>query len=396
MHNTVELKNKLSIFTGISTEKTNNFLGIKYADAKRFEKAVLKSNYDEKTDATKYGDCCPQMRTFIPENPDSMYYKEFRENLNFTYSEDCLSLNIFAPKNADKLPVLIYVHGGSYTRGSSAERPFDGSNLASKGLIVVTINYRLNIFGSYMGKNLDLYDMKCAIEWVYKNISEFGGNPENITLSGQSAGAMSVQQLILNDEVKKYIKRSIMISGGGLLKGIYAPKPAVFARSFYKSVEKCLKKKGLNALNCSEKDLFETYLKVSKKRPINHVLFAVFPAFDNDIVSRKTLKSAFKKNQLDCLMSVTKDDLSPRSYLLKGIKKYADKVKNKTYLFNFNRDLPGDDNGAFHSSDLWYFFGNLDQHTWRKFDEHDKEISEEIMNRTYAFCLTGNPNCDSL
>ncbi|MCR5698556.1 MAG: carboxylesterase family protein [Treponemataceae bacterium] len=404
----ITLKTKIGSFKGLSNENTNSFLGIKYADSKRFERAILKTDYTESEiyDATKYGPCCPQIRTYIPEDPNSMYYREFRENLEFTYSEDCLSLNIFMPKDAlnssgekidrssKKYPVLIYIHGGSFTRGSSAERPFDGNHLASKGLIVVTLNYRLNIFGTYMGKNLMLYDMKTAIEWVYKNISDFGGDSQNITLSAQSAGAMSSQQLIFDEDVKKYVRRAIMLSGGAMLKGIFAPKSKFWAKSFYKSVEKDLKNRGLDALQCTSQQLFESFHQICKKRPINAAILSVFPTFDGEIVKKSNVKNAFKNSQMDCFFSVTKDDLQPRSYLEKSAKKYSEKSKktgNKVYLCYFNRGLPPEGK-AFHSSDLWYFFGNLNQHTWRKFEDRDYEISNEIMSRTVSFCKDGNIN----
>ncbi|MDD7416618.1 MAG: carboxylesterase family protein [Treponemataceae bacterium] len=402
----ITLKTKIGSFKGLSNEKSYSFLGIKYADSKRFERATLKTDYSENEiyDATKYGPCCPQMRTYIPEDPNSMYYREFRENLEFTYSEDCLFLNIFMPKDkkdeieincsSKKYPVLIYIHGGSFTRGSSAERPFDGSNLSSRGIIVVTINYRLNIFGTYMGKNLMLYDMKTAIEWVYKNISEFGGDSQNITLSAQSAGAMSCQQLIFDADVKKYVRRAIMLSGGAMLKGIFAPKSKFWAKSFYKSVEKDLRKRGLDALQSTSQQLFESFHQVCKKRPINAAILSVFPTFDGEIVKKSNIKNAFKNAQMDCFFSVTKDDLQPRFYLEKSAKKYSKKSKkigNKVYLNYFNRGLPPEGK-AFHSSDLWYFFGNLMMHTWRKFEERDYEISNEIMTRVVLFCNDGNIN----
>lgn len=404
--------------------ETEKFLGIRYARANRFEKPIIvdytENFFDEifdgkKQDFSRYGACCPQNRTFYPENENSMYFREFRENLEFTYDEDCLFLNIFRPvlittydefstDASKKLPVLIYIHGGSFTRGSASERPFDGSNLSSRGIIVVTINYRLNIFGTYMGKNLMLYDMKAAIKWVYKYISYFGGNSENITLAGQSAGAMSVQALLLNEDISKIVKKSIMISGGGLLHGIYAPKNRIFAVSFYKSVEKDLKKRGLYALTATSQQLFESFHSVCKKRPVNATLMAVFPTFDECIVNKKnfSMKKAsliLKENGIKTIFSVTKDDLSPRSYLAKNAKKLSslcNKIGIESCYVEFNHYIPSDGaekenivdlrKGAWHSSDLWYFFGNLNQHTWRTFTAEDYEISEKMMCKVINFC----------
>lgn len=185
-------------------------MGIKYAEAKRFQKPVLK-NLEKHTEAVAYGNCCAQSRQFFDESKskkkmDLFYYREFREGLRFKYGEDCLNLNIYAPKGKKNLPVLLYIHGGAFVICSSDEKPFDGQYIAKEDVICVCANYRLNVFGYYSDdktSNLAFYDMICAIEWVKNNIAEFGGNPDNITLMGQSAGAISLQNLILLPKVKK-------------------------------------------------------------------------------------------------------------------------------------------------------------------------------------------------
>ncbi len=145
----------------------------------------------------------------MPEK--AFYYNEFRKGEHYDYSEDCLLLNIWTPEDAEPdsaLPVIFYIHGGGFTGGCGHEKHFDGPVWPTKGVVVVTINYRLGPMGfvclpelaaeSGHTGNYALYDQLTALQWVHDNIRAFGGDPANITLMGQSAGAMSVQQLVLS------------------------------------------------------------------------------------------------------------------------------------------------------------------------------------------------------
>lgn len=204
---------------GCVTDYGASFRGVKYATAKRFEKPVLITKYDTEQIALEQGVCCPQMRAYWNEE-HRFYYQEFRKGKSFKYSEDCLILDIHVPSDAHDCPVIVFIHGGSFTGGSINEMQFDGSAYTKRGVIFVAINYRLNVFGffadnEHCGGNLGLYDQYTAIEWVRQNIASFGGNPDNITLMGQSAGAMSIQTLICSDKLKGKVKGAIMLSGGG-------------------------------------------------------------------------------------------------------------------------------------------------------------------------------------
>lgn len=204
---------------GCVTDYGASFRGVKYATAKRFEKSVLITKYDTEQIALEQGVCCPQMRAYWNEE-HRFYYQEFRKGKSFKYSEDCLILDIHVPSDAHDCPVIVFIHGGSFTGGSINEMQFDGSAYTKRGVIFVAINYRLNVFGffadnEHCGGNLGLYDQYTAIEWVRQNIASFGGNPDNITLMGQSAGAMSIQTLICSDKLKGKVKGAIMLSGGG-------------------------------------------------------------------------------------------------------------------------------------------------------------------------------------
>lgn len=239
------ITNQNHTIVGIDRGDTAAFLGIPFATAKRFEKPVI-CNLADQTIATRYGNCCPQVRQFFDESKskkkiDLFYYREFREGLHFRYGEDCLNLSIYAPKGKTNLPVLLYIHGGAFVICSSDEKPFDGQYIAKEDVICVCANYRLNVFGYYSDdktSNLAFYDMICAIEWIKNNISVFGGNPDNITLMGQSAGAISLQNLILLPQVKKSVKGAIMLSGGATVSGIFAPKSK---KEQYDFLQECAK-----------------------------------------------------------------------------------------------------------------------------------------------------------
>jgi len=143
-------------------------------------------------------------------------------------SEDCLYLNVWtAAKGAsDRRPVLVWLHPGGFTGGSGSSPATDGENLAKKGLVVVTINYRLGIFGFFAhpeltqesdrhaSGNYGLMDQVAALQWVQKNIAAFGGDPRRVTIDGDSAGAMSVGDLMISPQAKGLFQRAIAESGG--------------------------------------------------------------------------------------------------------------------------------------------------------------------------------------
>ena len=129
------------------------YKGIRYATAGRWEFPIPVTHWDGVYDATQYGACCYQPRAFYDEAAapgKAFYYNEFRKGETYTYSEDCLFLNIWAPAGAapeDKLPVIFYIHGGGFTGCSGHEKLFDGPVWPTKGCVAVTINYRLGPMG---------------------------------------------------------------------------------------------------------------------------------------------------------------------------------------------------------------------------------------------------------
>ncbi|MDZ7815865.1 MAG: carboxylesterase family protein [Planctomycetota bacterium] len=179
---------------GIRQGDVNVFKGLRYAAPPkgelRWKPPVLPEKWTETAQATSFGPACPQQ-------PDKMFGR--LKDMD----EDCLFLNVWAPKAASGAPVIVWLHGGSFVSGKGSQGIFDGYWLAESGAVVVTLNYRLGPFGflahplltdeSEHGTsgNYGLLDQQMALEWVRDNISAFGGDPGNVSLFGQSSGAIS-------------------------------------------------------------------------------------------------------------------------------------------------------------------------------------------------------------
>lgn len=140
-------------------------------------------------------------------------------------SEDCLYLNVWAPRTSEKLPVLVWIHGGGYYGGTAAQAGFNGARLARRGAVVVTLNYRLGVFGFFShpelaaeapyhaSGNQGILDQIAALRWVRDNIAAFGGDPARVTVMGESAGAESVAILVASPLAKGLLQRAIAQSG---------------------------------------------------------------------------------------------------------------------------------------------------------------------------------------
>jgi len=199
-------------------ESVYSFKGIPYAQADRWESPEDPAPWSEPLDATKYGAQCAQPSEEF--QMDVMGFKNLTKydvGLNnddivfpdIETSEDCLFLNVFTPslnessknESSNGAPVMVWIHGGALFVGSGADDP--PQNLAAKGVVVVTINYRLGLLGYFAhpdlnGTNFGLQDQVKALEWVKNNIADFGGNPDQVTIFGESAGAGSVLALMVS------------------------------------------------------------------------------------------------------------------------------------------------------------------------------------------------------
>ena len=373
------------------------YKGIRYGTAGRWEYPRQVTAWEGVYDATQYGNCSYQPRSFYNEEENLkkiFYYNEFRKGDEYTYSEDCLFLNIFTPETAregDRLPVLIYIHGGGFTGGCGHEQHFDGPVWPAKGVIGVTINYRLGPLGfvclpelkaeaGFTG-NYGLFDQLTAMRWIRDNIAAFGGDPENVTIMGQSAGAMSVQQHCLSPLTDGLFHRAVMSSGGGVSK-LMPTGSAEKSETFWKTAMERAGCKNLEEFRALPVDrLFAVWQETRKDTKGGNC----FPVVDGRLV----VSGSVRKN-VPYLAGATSQDMMP-PILLSMAKKWCADQELPSYTWFFERQLPGDNKGAWHSSDLWYWFGTLDN-CWRPMEEADRVLSDVMTSYLCNFARTGNPN----
>jgi len=374
------------------------YKGIRYATAGRWEYPKQVTSWEGIYDATQYGSCSYQPRAFYNEEENLkkiFYYNEFRKGETYTYSEDCLFLNVFTPETAregDKLPVLIYIHGGGFTGGCAHEKHFDGPVWPAKGIIGVTLNYRLGPMGfvclqelaeeaDHTG-NYGLYDQMTAIRWVRDNIAAFGGDPENITIMGQSAGAASVQMLCQSPLTEGLFQKAVMSSGcglGGMMSGKLESSCA-----FWQEVMKrcgCSNLFEFRALPVEK--LFDVWQ--SAKKEIKGGAAAAFPVTDGHFAV-----AGGKAKNIPYMAGSTSHDMAP-PILQSMARKWISNREKPSYTWFFDRMLPGDGNGAWHSADLWYWFGTL-ENCWRPMENKDFALSDQMTDYLCNFVRTGDPN----
>ena len=283
---------------------------------------------------------------------DPIYYREFFADGEPQYSDDCMYLNIWAPAAAVgkancKIPVAVWIHGGGFAQGYCFEKEMDGTEWAKRGVILVTIPYRLGAIGFNEEVGLmGLRDQITALKWVRDNIKAFGGDPSNVTIFGQSAGAMSCKYLHAFPEAEPLFARSIFQSGGGINDMTWHPTLPYGTG-------------GLQVPGDVENGCFD-------RKPIMMGWVAQDPPF---LGEQTTLEFA--------------DILTART------------DKRPIYVYAFNRNLPGEaegeqDLGAFHSFELWYTFGTLSR-CWRPFTEADYALSARMIDVWTNFAKTGDP-----
>ena len=204
---------------GFAEQDIVKYLGIPYAKppvgALRYKRAVSVEPWSGIFEADHFGEKSVQF--FNGENQGS---------------EDCLTINISAPKEAEKLPVLVFIHGGGYNTGSAADPLLFGDAFVQKGIVYVTFQYRLNVLGFYdfqmypgcedFDSNCGLSDHLLAMRWIQENIKAFGGDPDRITIAGESAGGTSVTMLMAAPGAKGTFQQAI--SSSGIHNGVFTPE----------------------------------------------------------------------------------------------------------------------------------------------------------------------------
>ncbi|MEJ2814552.1 carboxylesterase family protein [Caulobacter sp. CCG-8] len=222
---------------GAAVGDLNVYKGLPYAAPptgwRRWRPPAEASAWKGVRDATTFGPACYQ-----PKGPAGVYTSDVGP-----MSEDCLTLNVWTPAKADKAPVLVWIHGGALTTGASSEPIYDGARLAERGVVVVSINYRLGVLGYLahpelskesregVSGNYGLLDQIAALRWVKANIAAFGGDPANVTIAGESAGGLSVMYLMAAPQARGLFHKAIsqsayMISTPQLRAATFGDYPA--------------------------------------------------------------------------------------------------------------------------------------------------------------------------
>ena len=272
---------------GIEKENSIIFQGIRYATAERFEYPKPVTSWEGVYNAAKQELNCFQYDTFRKEENDSgnFYYEEFRKGRTFLYEENALTLNIIKPLKGKKCPVLLFIHGGGHETGTVGELPHgDTEEYAKRGIVYVSVGYRLNVFSLYRSRNYGLFDQMTAIRWVYDNIDAFGGNPECITIMGQSAGAMSVTDLLYTQALKGIVKGAIMLSGAGMIPKMARPYTEEESKEFWDKVqEKAGAEDEQSFKALPAKKIWEAWYQVSREyRGMHHL----HPGIDGTIIPK--------------------------------------------------------------------------------------------------------------
>ncbi len=210
---------------GVDLGGVLRYYGVPYAappiGALRFAKPQQPAAWGGVRDALKKGAIAPQPITTAAEMEKVLPGLDIEPltGAGQEQGDDCLLANIWAPANASRAPVMVFIHGGAFTGGAGSADVCDGTAFARQGIVLVTINYRLGIEGFLpipgAPTNLGLRDQIAALQWVQDNIAAFGGDASNVTVFGASAGAMSVANLITSPLAKGLFKRAIIQSGHG-------------------------------------------------------------------------------------------------------------------------------------------------------------------------------------
>lgn len=407
----LEAKTSLGTYVGIQDDHPNYtvFKGIPYAKAPlgklRWKKPQPLEPFKGKFIADTFGPISCQLRHEL----GSFYQKEFFEHQE-AMSEDSLYLNIWTPaqSNQDHLPVLVWIHGGAYTGGYGHEPEFDGEAFNKNGVILVTINYRLGILG-FMSHpwlqaegeygNFGIYDQIAAIQFVHDHIEAFGGDPDNITIMGQSAGSRSVQIICSTELTKGLFSKAIMQSGAGTNSLIQEPTQERQATTMAKVIES-LGYTGIEELRATPYKVLihdiNAYINEHRLNPLE----LLSPNIDGHLLVKDcdSLLAKGYYHDIPYMIGSTKNELfsiESAKMIAKSAYGFASLQsqihKQPVYVYYFEKDLPGDDAGAFHSGELWYEFGTL-KRCWRPFGPIDEELSKKINLYWSEFIKKGNPN----
>jgi para-nitrobenzyl esterase len=441
--------------------KVRAFLGLPYAAPPvgdlRWQPPQPPSPWKGDRDATDFGARCAQLRVF-----DDIAFQDNGP------SEDCLFLNVYTPADANersKLPVMFWIHGGGYAAGASSEPRHNGDFLPTKGVVLVTINYRLGVFGFLATEDLakeangaagnyGLLDMVAALQWVQANIRNFGGNPMDVTIFGESAGSAAVSTLMTSSQARGLFQKAIGESGsafsGGLLPGTLAAREekdgewvASLGVKSLQELRALPTEKILDAVKNSGTDRFSPVVDgklltepveatFAAGRQAHVPLLAGWNRDENSGLSNGMTVEKWKAFAADQFKDRAEEflklypgktveqaarsatDYGSDAFIAFATWKWIEvhrqtgvptdrssSVGSKTgaspvYRYHFElAALPSryhPDIAAFHSDEIEYVFGTLDSRPGGDWRREDHRLSEQMMSYWTNFARTGDPN----
>ena len=433
---------------------TYSFKGVPFAmppiDSLRWKEPKSISEYLGQIDATEFGPICMQ----ADPTPFLMWTHEFIAPSG-NMSEDCLTLNIWTRSGDvdEKRPVIVFIHGGAFTSGSGSVPIYDGTAMASKGVVFVTINYRLGIFGfmahpdltaesaEQFSGNYGLLDQIEALKWVQSNIGQFGGDPDNVTIAGQSAGAFSVHYLVSSPLAEGLFHRAIAESGGAMLptnelaRNNHLPR----AEEAGLEVELLLNSDGISDLRNVPGDqllnfqrrfapIIDGYvlpaplLELFKEGRFNDVPLILgwnkdegnfFGSVQSAELFRQTVTERYGdfSDEIIAQFPAYNDSIAEQSqFELGSLQTFAlqswkwanlqnEIGSSNVYMYHFTRNVPHGENqqpfGAFHTAEVPYAYHNLHKSDERPWEQDDFELADRMSDYWIQFAKYGDPNVEN-
>ena len=337
-----------------------------------------------------------ETKKFGPRPMQTMVFGDMKSRSNGV-SEDCLYLNVWTPanRNTKDLPVLVYFFGGGNVAGDASEPRYDGESMAKEGIVVVTTNYRLNIFGffahpelsaeaSYNASgNYGLLDQNAALKWVSKNIAAFGGNPKRVTIAGESAGSIGTSQQMASPLSKDLIAGAIGESGAGI-NPTMSPIPLKDAENMGVEFAKNAGYPSIAALRkLSTRAIYEIY---------NESKRFGFPAVLDGYFLPKTLPEIFESKEQAMVplllgwnsaeipgMAFTQGPYSNENYVNKVKEAYPKEYNQVLELYPHGSEKEIELSATALASDRFISYS-----TWKWFDLHRKNSNQPVYRYLYS------------
>jgi para-nitrobenzyl esterase len=338
-----------------------------------------------------------ETKKFGPRPMQAIVFGDMNSRSN-GLSEDCLYLNVWTPakRNTKDLPVLVYFYGGGNVAGDASEPRYDGESMAKKGIVVITCNYRLNVFGNfahpelsaettYKGSgNYGYFDQIAALKWVQKNIAKFGGDPKKVSIAGESAGSIAVSYQMASPLSKGLFAGAIGESGAGINPTM---APVTLAEAEKQGAD-FAKNAGFSTLKqlraLSSRDIYEIYGEAKR--------FG-FPVVLDGYFLPKTLPQIFaakEQAQIPLLLGWNSAEIPGQAFML------GQAYKEENFVARVKKEYPGDFEEVLklypHSSEKEIELSAtalsadrfISYSTWKWFDLHRNNSSQPVYRYLYS------------